>query len=911
MLKKESSITNLTQRTTSTDTTFLTQLDSNSLASVNNSSSSSSTSNSSTSGTEQTQILSSSRANQQQSLQSTVSEKQQLNFSLNSSFDDSNTNTTRSFLNLTTASTNTKPINEAEMSEKDAEKEALLLKPVTRNDTSSSSSTTSKKPEEEPSLVETKPALIITMTNKEESNKRSGGGCVSADSNMLVSNWQRRVLSCFEDIRCFTFFMCLVVMLTNALGVGYRNSVVTTIEKRYEFSSVFSGVLSGCLEVGSLITTLFVSYFCARSHIPKCIAVSLVCCAIGSLLYALPHLLSDSYTINNKVMNKTNNDMLCKYSSSHLLTNHNSDGSSISSRNVIISNGSVQVHAAQHLNGESSAVITFLNSLDIMNARCLIKPSNLGHFVIFVLANVLIGSSSAPLYTLGTAYIDTHVIKENSSIYLAFMYSMLAFGPVVGYLCGAAILQIYVDSFRYNTKDLNIGPEDSDWIGAWFLGFIVFGALIFFTSFSFLCFPKVIVKNRKQVENEQNNEMLNGSFLDRDKEQAKEEINENTFGNLKSMPQAIKNIVSNKVFMIVTLAYCFEINIISGFMTFLPKYIEHQFSVGHSMANIYTGLCAIPGACVGIVAGGFLVKKLKINPKGASIMAIACCILCLIGIVCLIFLGCPNINMAGTTTSYKSFNKEKLSLNLKKVDVDEINLISNCNKDCQCSTSYIEPICGKNGITYFSPCYAGCKGSKLEETAGISQDKRKKHSYTSCSCIENDLQNNSTLAHSDNSLHSVADAESGLCSFNCAALIPFLVMLFFITLLTALNQMPMLMVTLRSVKEIERPFALGVQLVIMRLLAYIPSPLVFGKAIDLTCLVWRRDECDQVGSCLFYDRERFRQIYGSIAAFYKVVSLFLFVLLFLVARKYNFNQQHSKQHEASSVLKDTHSNSNK
>jgi hypothetical protein len=115
----------------------------------------------------------------------------------------------------------------------------------------------------------------------------------------------------FADIRCFTFFMCLIVMLTNALGVGYRNSVVTTIEKRYEFSSVFSGVLSGCLEVGSLITTLFVSYFCARSHIPRCIAVSALCCAVGSVLYALPHFLSGSYTVNNKVMNKTI-DGLCK-----------------------------------------------------------------------------------------------------------------------------------------------------------------------------------------------------------------------------------------------------------------------------------------------------------------------------------------------------------------------------------------------------------------------------------------------------------------------------------------------------------------------------------------------------------------------------------------------------------------------
>ena len=42
--------------------------------------------------------------------------------------------------------------------------------------------------------------------------------------------------------------------------------------------------------------------------------------------------------------------------------------------------------------------------------------------------------------------------------------------------------------------------------------------------------------------------------------------------------------------MIVTVAFCFEITIISGFMTFLPKYIEHQFNVNNSLANIYTGL---------------------------------------------------------------------------------------------------------------------------------------------------------------------------------------------------------------------------------------------------------------------------------------------------------------------------------
>ncbi len=80
--------------------------------------------------------------------------------------------------------------------------------------------------------------------------------------------------------------------------------------------------------------------------------------------------------------------------------------------------------------------------------------------------------------------------------------------------------------------------------------------------------------------------------------------------------------------------------------------------------------------------------------------------------------------------------------------------------------------------------------------------------------------------------------------------------------------MPMLMVTLRSVTEIERPFALGLQLVILRLFAYIPSPLIFGRSIDWTCIIWRKDECNQTGSCLLYDIVKFRHIYGGNETFF-------------------------------------------
>jgi hypothetical protein len=36
--------------------------------------------------------------------------------------------------------------------------------------------------------------------------------------------------------------------------------------------------------------------------------------------------------------------------------------------------------------------------------------------------------------------------------YLGFVYSMLALGPVIGYLVGAAFLQIYVDGFDFSSK---------------------------------------------------------------------------------------------------------------------------------------------------------------------------------------------------------------------------------------------------------------------------------------------------------------------------------------------------------------------------------------------------------------------------------------------------------------------------
>ena len=105
-------------------------------------------------------------------------------------------------------------------------------------------------------------------------------------------------------------------------------------------------------------------------------------------------------------------------------------------------------------------------------------------------------------------------------------------------------------------------------------------------------------------------------------------------------------------------------------------------------------------------------------------------------------------------------------------------------------------------------------------------------------------------------------ATAGPCYKHCQMILPFMVLLFFMTLLVAVTQMPVLMVVLRSVAEEEKAFALGIQFVIFRLFGYIPSPILFGNVIDSTCLLWKSTcEGEAGGRCLMYDIEAFRYKY--------------------------------------------------
>lgn len=72
----------------------------------------------------------------------------------------------------------------------------------------------------------------------------------------------------FESFQVFVFLLSVLVTLQQALSSGYLNSVITTIEKRYEIPSSISGIIASMYEIGNVITVIFVSYLGSRRHIP-------------------------------------------------------------------------------------------------------------------------------------------------------------------------------------------------------------------------------------------------------------------------------------------------------------------------------------------------------------------------------------------------------------------------------------------------------------------------------------------------------------------------------------------------------------------------------------------------------------------------------------------------------------------
>ncbi|XP_048489286.1 solute carrier organic anion transporter family member 4A1 isoform X1 [Plutella xylostella] len=464
---------------------------------------------------------------------------------------------------------------------------------------------------------------------------------------------------------------------------------------------------------------------------------------------------------------------------------------------------------------------------------------------VFVAAQLLHGAGATPLFTLGVTYIDENVSKKMSSVYLGMYYTMAVVGPALGYVVGGQMLNIYTDFITVDSSTVGITPLSSVWVGAWWVGFILSALLCLVVAVPLLAFPHEL-PGAAEIRSSKVSEAHEG-----------EASKSAAFSALHELPRAAAALLRNPTFLFLNLAGASEGMLISGFAAFLPKLIENQFAVNASEAALLLGVITVPAGGGGTFLGGWLVKRWRLACAGI----IRLCVAATLAAAAFTFsfvLSCDDYPFAGVTVPY----------NTPSVGGDRLSSV--CNAACACASAAYAPVCGADGVVYYSPCHAGCATSNNVGSAQL---------YGDCACVNTTgvvLPSYSFEGGTSNSSITY-EAINSPCASDCAHLWLFVFLSFCVMLFTFLATMPALSATLRCVREDQRSFALGIQWIKVRLLGTIPAPLLFGFLIDLSCSLWDTT-CGATGACLLYDNVNMSRYMLALALVGKLCSLLFFFL---------------------------------
>ncbi|XP_023977638.1 solute carrier organic anion transporter family member 4C1 [Physeter macrocephalus] len=444
-------------------------------------------------------------------------------------------------------------------------------------------------------------------------------------------------------------------------------------------------------------------------------------------------------------------------------------------------------------------------------------------------------------YQFGSLFEDIQSKVPQMTIFIVFVlflgigYSMSVLGPAVGYVLGGQLLTMYIDVDL--GQSIDITEDDPRWLGAWWIGFLMSWLFAWSLIIPFSCFPKHL-PGTAEIQDGKTSQIHQSNSL---------QHTDGNFGqSFKDFPAALKNLMRNTVFMCLVLSTCSEAFVTTGFATFLPKFIENQFGLSSSSAATLAGTVLIPGAALGQILGGILVSKFKMTCKNIMKFALLTSITALTLTFVFVYANCENKPFAGVSESYNGTGELG-------------NLTAPCNANCNCLRSYYYPICGGNGIQYFSPCYAGCTNSV---------SKRHPKVYYNCSCIERKTEVTPTPSSFS------FEAQAGKCSSQCKNLPVFLGIFFAAVVFTFMAGTPITVSILRCVNQKQRSLALGIQCMLLRLLGTIPGPIIFGITIDSTCILWDINECGIKGACWIYNNIKMAYMLVAISVTCKIITIF-------------------------------------
>ena len=76
---------------------------------------------------------------------------------------------------------------------------------------------------------------------------------------------------------------------------GLMSVIISSIERRYDLTSIMTGMLASIFDAVVVILILPVTYLSEKGHKPRWIGIGIIIHAIGALLFALPQFAGGPY----------------------------------------------------------------------------------------------------------------------------------------------------------------------------------------------------------------------------------------------------------------------------------------------------------------------------------------------------------------------------------------------------------------------------------------------------------------------------------------------------------------------------------------------------------------------------------------------------------------------------------------
>ncbi|XP_019504937.1 PREDICTED: solute carrier organic anion transporter family member 2B1 isoform X2 [Hipposideros armiger] len=641
------------------------------------------------------------------------------------------------------------------------------------------------------------------------------GGKASPDAQDLQP-------SVFHSIKFFVLCHSLL-QLSQLMISGYLKSSISTVEKRFGLSSQTSGLLAAFNEVGNTILIVFVSYFGSRVHRPRLIGCGAILVVLAGLLMTFPHFISEPYRYDRT----SSGDMSQDFKAS-----------------LCLPTTLVPAPAASNSSCSSHTEVKHLTVVGIM-----------------FMAQTLLGVGAVPIQPFGISYIDDFAHSNNSPLYLGILFAVTLMGPGLAFGLGSVMLRLYVDIDRMPEGGISLTPKDPRWVGAWWLGFLVSAGAVALAAIPYFFFPKEMPTEKHELRFRRRVLAVASKDEDSPSEQSPGEPPEKqVLGQIapdltviqfiKVFPRVLLRTLRHPIFLLVVLSQVCLSCAVAGMATFLSKFLERQFSITASYANMFIGCLSIPTAIMGIAMGGILVKCLHLSPLRCSALCLLGTLFCLLFKLPLFFMGCPTHQIAGITPQSDS--------------QPGLELFPGCMEPCSCPSDDFNPVCDPSThVEYLTPCHAGCTNQVAQAALNKSQVF-----YTNCSCVTGG-----------------GPVQAGSCDSTCSHLVlPFILLMSLGGVMASLTHTPSFMLILRGVKKEDKALAVGIQFMLLRVLAWMPSPVIHGSAIDTTCVHWAWS-CGRRAVCRYYDNDLLRNRFIGLQFFFSMGSLACFALIWAILRQ--------------------------